>query len=428
MSEKSDIETGDDIPAAQRGWLGSRYRLSKSFWIFLGASCLFNFGMFIFVLLYNLFLLELGYKEDFLGWLSSLTTAGNLVGTLLAVLLTRRFGVKVTVVGFFALISVVCVLRAALLGKVALLSFAFVAGLLFAIWAISLAVVVAQLTTVEQRPIGFSIYMAVAIGIGVVADLAGGHLPNWLATFWPASSGAEIKQHALFIACGLVALSVLPASRLQLARTENSSRISYPRSSFVFRFLVSVAVLNVATAAFNPFANAFFSQYLHVPTQRIGLIFSVGQFTQVVAIVISPLILRRLGLVWGVASMELAAGLSLALMAIGPPSIAAAGFAGFMAFQWMDEPAMESLLMTRVAPHEQSGAAAMMYMTIFAAGAITAPLAGKGIASFGYPSVMSVAAFLLLLGGLLFGMLLKNMEREETSDGELATDVISSTN
>ena len=126
--------------------------------------------------------------------------------------------------------------------------------------------------------------------------------------------------------------------------------------------------------------------------------------------------------------MELAAGFSLALMAIGPPSMAAAGFAGFMAFQWMDEPAMESLLMSRVAPHEQSGAAAMMYMTIFAAGAITAPLAGKGIANLGYPAVMSVAAFLLLLGGLLFGMLLKNMEREETSDGELATDVISSAN
>jgi len=38
---------------------------------------------------------------------------------------------------------------------------------------------------------------------------------------------------------------------------------------------------------------------------------------QVVAILLSPLILRRFGLVWGVVSMELAAGLSLAFLAVG---------------------------------------------------------------------------------------------------------------
>lgn len=414
------MQHSTDDNAAQRNWL-SRYNLGKPFWIFLCASCLFNFGMFMFVLLYNLYLIDLGYKEDFLGWVASATTAGNILGTFAAVMLNRRVGLKVSVTGFFACIPFVLALRALVTGQIALLGFAFLAGLLFSIWAISFAVVIAQLTTDEQRPVAFSVYLATVIGVGVVADPVGGRLPGWLAAWFGIAGAAHAKQMALLLACALLALAFLPASRLRLAAPESGEKVRYPRSPFVLRFLIAVAVMSIATAAFNPFANAFFSQYLRMPAHQIGLVFSGGQFAQVIAILLSPLILRRLGLVWGVATMELAAGLSLALLATGPPAMAAvAGFAGYLAFQWMDEPAMESLLMTRVAAHERSGAAAMMYMTIFAAGAVTAPLAGKGITRFGYPAVMGAAAFLLLLGGMMFGFLLRNIEPKKQSNEEFA--------
>ena len=410
------MQHSTDNNVAQRNWL-SRYNLGKPFWIFLCASCLFNFGMFMFVLLYNLYLLDLGYKEDFLGWVASVTTAGNILGTFAVVSLNRRIGLKASVTGFFACIPFVLALRALVTGQAALLGFAFLAGMLFAVWAVSFAVVIAQLTTDEQRPVAFSVYLATVIGVGVVADPVGGRLPGWLTTWLGTTGAAQAKQMALLLACALLALAFLPASRLRLARPESGEKVRYPRSPFVLRFMIAVAVMSIATAAFNPFANAFFSQYLRMPAHQIGLVFSGGQFAQVIAILLSPLILRRLGLVWGVASMELAAGLSLALLATGPPAMAAvAGFAGYMAFQWMDEPAMESLLMTRVAPHERSGAAALMYMTIFAAGAVTAPLAGKGITRFGYPTVMGAAAFLLLLGGMMFGFLLRNIEPKKQAE------------
>lgn len=414
------MEHSTDNNAARRGWFGSRYKLGKPFWVFLLTSCLFNFGMFIFVLLYNLYLLDLGYKEDFLGWMSSATTAGNILGTFAAVTLNRRIGLKATVISFFAAISAITALRAVVTNEAALLGFAFLAGMFFAVWAISFAVVIAQVTTAEQRPIGFSVYLATVIGVGVIADPVGGHLPGWLAALFGAASAAQAKQWALLTASAFLTLTLWPASRLRLARADSAARVAYPRSQFVLRFLIAVAVLNIATTTFNPFANAFFSKHLQMPAGQIGLVFSGGQFAQVIAILLSPLILRRFGLVWGVAGMELAAGLSLALLATGPPAFAAAlSFAGFMAFQWMDEPAMESLLMTRVAPHERSGAAAMMYMTIFAAGAITAPLAGKGITRFGYTAVIGAAASMLLLGGILFGVLLRNVEPKTDPSGEL---------
>ncbi len=402
----------------------TRYRLGNQFWIFLAASCLFNLGMFMYVLLYNLYLLDLGYKEDFLGWVSSAMTAGNILGAFAAVTFNRHIGLKASVLVFFVSMPIISAMRAVVTDRATLLGFAFLAGTFFSIWAISFAVVIAQVTTAEQRPIGFSVYLATVIGVGVVADPIGGQLPKLLTALFNLTGEAQAKQVALLIACCVVSLAIWPATRLRLARPTGGARVSYPRSQFVFRFLIAVAVLNIATAAFNPFANAFFSQYLRMSADQIGLVFSGGQLAQVVAILLSPLILKRFGLVWGVASMEFAAGLSLVFLATGPPGMmAAVGYAGFLAFQWMDEPAMESLLMTRVQPHERSGAAAMMYMTIFAAGAVTAPLAGKGITQFGYSAVMTVAAFLLLIGGMLFGLLLKKHEREtESPSAELTVN------
>lgn len=397
------------------GWWGSK-NLGRPFLVFLAASCLFNIGMFMFVLLYNLYLLDIGYKEDFLGWMSSLGTAGNLIGTVFAVLLTRLIGLQRSVVVCFAATATIAALRSLVVGEVALLAITFTAGLFFALWAISITVVIAQVTTPESRPFAFSIYLATVIGIGIIADPLGGHLPLWLNHLFGPTSAAQSKQWALLLSAAIVSLAVLPAMRLRLPQVTTEKRATYPRSSFVVRFLIAVAVLNIATAAFNPFASAYFSRYLKLPVEYIGLVFSGSQLAQVVAILLSPLILKKFGLVWGIVYMELAAGISLATLAPAPPvGIAVLGFAGYTAFQWMDEPAMESLLMTKVEPHERSGATALMYMVIFASGAVTAPVAGKGLTRFGYPVVISAAGFLLVLGALLFGLLLKGPVSETTA-------------
>jgi MFS family permease len=422
--QRRDVDSSGEVPGTENvpqglrgvsGWGGIK-NLGRPFFVFLAASCLFNIGMFMFVLLYNLYLLDIGYKEDFLGWMSSLGTAGNLLGTVFAVLLNRLIGLQRSVVVCFAATAIIAALRSLVVGEVALLGMTFTAGLFFALWAISITVVVAQVTTAETRPLAFSIYLATVIGIGIIADPVGGHLPLWLNRLFGPASAAQSKQWALLLSAAIVSLAVLPALYLRLPRVTQEKKATYPRSSFVLRFLIAVAVLNIATASFNPFSSAYFSRYLVMPVESIGLVFSGSQLAQVVAILLSPLILKKFGLVWGIVYMELAAGISLATLATGPPVMfAVLGFAGYTAFQWMDEPAMESLLMTKVEPHERSGATALMYMVIFASGAVAAPLAGKGLTRFGYPVVVSAAAFLLILGALLFGFLLRGSVNDTAS-------------
>ena len=61
-------------------WGWSRLNLSSEFWSFFVASAYYDFGFFIFFLLFNLYLLKLGYNEAFLGLVSSCMLAGSVVG------------------------------------------------------------------------------------------------------------------------------------------------------------------------------------------------------------------------------------------------------------------------------------------------------------------------------------------------------------
>ena len=55
--------------AAGVRWWWKTNPLGTQFWTFLAAAALFNFAFFIYVLLFNLRLLDLGFREDALGFI-----------------------------------------------------------------------------------------------------------------------------------------------------------------------------------------------------------------------------------------------------------------------------------------------------------------------------------------------------------------------
>jgi predicted MFS family arabinose efflux permease len=373
------------VPSVVRSGLRWRRRaggLSRGYWLFLGASLLFVLGMFIYVQLYNLYLLDLGFREDVVGKVSSFSTAGTALGILPAAALARRWGLSKVLLVFFGGLAAVSAVRLALTSVPPILALAFLYGVVFALYAVSLAPAIAQLTSDKARATGFSISTASSIALGIPA--------GWLMGWLPGRLGG--KRPAMLAGCLLVALALWPASRLKIAPAPAEGARLYPRSRFVARFLVVFAIWNLATGAFNPFFATFFA-HLHMPVQRIGHILAGGQLAQVAALMLAPLVLRRLGMVTGTAAMLMATALAMGALAAGPTGMAAAViFAGYTAFQWMTEPGINTLLMDRVQVAERSGAAALMMLVSFAGQFAASWLGGDGIARFGYSVVLACAA------------------------------------
>jgi predicted MFS family arabinose efflux permease len=133
------------------------------------------------------------------------------------------------------------------------------------------------------------------------------------------------------------------------------------------------------------------------------MVYSASQLSQVAAILLAPLIFRRFGLVTGIVYTQIATALALACLArTATASGGALVYVTFMAFQWMSEPGMFSLLMSKVVPAERSGASALNFLVISFANAVAAAVAGSSFNRFGYPAVLAALAGLALGAAILF--------------------------
>jgi MFS family permease len=386
------------LPGALAGgvrWWWKTNGLGRQFWIFLTAAVAFNFGLFIFVLLYNLRLIDLGFREDLLGTIGSAGAIGCVAGTIPAAVAVRRFGLRNAMLGSLGGIAVLTVLRALAVSAAPLVALSFANGLFFAVWAVVLAPSIAAAVDEKRRPMAFSLFFATMLAVGVAGGWAGGKLPLWM----------HGKQPPLLLAAGLAALALWPASRLRLPQPAREARI-YPRSPFLLRYLLPFALWNLATGAFNPFFNAYFAR-LHFPVERIGAVFSAAQIMQVLAVFLAPWIFRRFGLVTGIACMMAATAMGLGGLAAQPSGAAAAlAYMFYSVCQWMSEPGLNTLLMNRVDEGERGGASALNYLVAFSAQAVAAFFAGRLLARFGYPAVLCGAALVATLAAVLLRQLL----------------------
>jgi MFS family permease len=382
--------------------------LTRAFWRFLLTASLYNLPVSIFFLLYNLYLLDRGFKEDTLGVIAGAFTAGSVAGVLPSAAFVHRLGLKPTLVVCFAGTAIACAMRTILLGIPALLASAFTGGALLSIWAVCISPVVASLTSERARPVGFSVIFGSGIGLGVLAGLVGGRLPGWFLSAGMATSQAGAKQIALLAAGAFSLLALWPLAKLRLEAPRARETRSYPMNPFIARFLLAIALWSFATGAFNPFFNAYFARQFRLPVETIGLVFSMSQALQVAAVLLAPIVLRKLGLVRGVAAMQAATAVMLAAVAVSPaPVMAAVLYAGYSSFQYMSEPGIYTLLMNRVPPEQHSGASALNFLAVFGAQALAASVAGAVVSRFGYAAMLSGASAMAACAGLAFWWLLE---------------------
>lgn len=381
--------------------------LSRQYWTFLAASFCLNLGLMIFFFLYNLYLLDNGYKEEFLGAIASAMSIGSIACTIPAGILIERFGLRKSLLLCFVFVPAVSAARAVFAPQWVLLASAFLGGFVTTIWAVAISPAITRLTTEKSRPLGFSIVFSSGIGIGILANLVASRMPGWFAHSRPFVSISQAKQVVLLVGCAIVALGLLPVSRLRFPPAPAADRTLYPRNPFLLRFLPAMALWSLVTGSLSPLANVYFSHYLRMPLERIGIVFSFSSLFQVLAILAAPFLFRKVGLVSAIASTQLATAVILGcLAATSAATPAAVIYIGYTGLLWMSEPGLFSLLTSRVAPGELAGASALNFLVISLTQAIAVAVAGASFARFGYPTVLRAMAGVALAAAVLFHLVL----------------------
>ena len=424
LVETTEISNNRDRPSLlHRITMGGiAKKFDTGFWVFFTAALLFDFGFGLYFFLFNLFLANLHFRENALGLVTGALTMGNVAGSIPISMLSRRFGLRpVLLIGFIAA-PLICVLRTFLTWMPAQIILAFLAGVALSSWTVCFSPTVAKLTSKDNRISAFSIVFATGIGSGTLAGLAGGYIPEWLGAFGRGTHLTNGMRAVLLAACAIAMLGIWPISRLKLGVAEERpmrpNAILHP---FLRRFLPPFALWSIVTGAVTPFAAVYLHQELHVRLTHVGVIFSAAQLSQFVAVLLAPLLLRRLGPITGIICTQLATGVAIfALSQTQNSSSAIALYLAFTGLQFMSGPGIYSLLMNQFTEGDRSTASAVQNMVGATAQGFVAVVAGMLVVSYGYPVLFMGTAGTAVAAALLLYALLREAVKHPAPSVQVA--------
>jgi MFS family permease len=278
---------------------------SRNIRLFLWFNFLWNTGLGIFTLDYNLYIKALGYSQTMVGNIVAMTTLAAAIILVPAGLMNDRFGSKrIVSIGIFLSVAAL-VTRSVITTEQGLLVSAFMTGLSFAFVSVPLLPFMTENSSPEQRVHLFSFNLALVMGASVIGSVLGGLLSD-LFHMWIGLSEVLSLRITILLGVGIAALGIIPALLFESTQKEKAaSRFTFAgrtmwkthKSSLqvIMLFAILGLLSSIAGGMLVPYLNVYFADRFHSSTTAIGIIVSLGQGATAIAYLIGPLIVRRLG-------------------------------------------------------------------------------------------------------------------------------------
>lgn len=289
----------------------------------------------IILILYNLYLVSLGYKADFIGLIYLVVALGAGMAIFPAGACIDRFGGKRILIWSSAAIGLFGASQLVFRQPLPLLVSSFLVGLAGAFPLVVNAPFLTRNSTPTERPQLFSLNIVVNLATIVLGEVLGGVLPLWLRQLpWlmtsPVLNGLlagpalpRSYQLAMLLAGVIAAPSFIPLffmdddRPLRAARENDNSQttkgeetslraairvlqkyISHPRSLLAkpfFMLLLVQAVIAAGAGLFIPYFNIYFVQHLGASSALFGLIDGGANTINALFTLLAPLIAARIG-------------------------------------------------------------------------------------------------------------------------------------
>lgn len=383
-------------------------QFDADFWRYVGSFAVFSVGVYVFAELYPLVLQEAGHGVVVVGDASLALNLGSIAGVIPALFLVRLVGLAATNAACIAGVALASAARLWHTHPAMIYGGAFAAGFFFAVLTVCIAVIVSRLTTPANRALAFSWFFGLTIAAGFVGDTIGGELPDWMAALAPV---AHPKLAAALLACGLSLVAAALALGLRIpGAASGHERLRFPRDRPTLRLLLAVGGWNFAVGLFAPFYVTYFSTYLGASVREIGLDLASGQVVGAIFTIFVPMWIAGWGAVRSVRFMMFTAGTSAFFLSlVASPWAVGVGYAAYMGYVAMAQPAMQTMLMNQVRPEEQAGTSMINSLVTFSAVAAGGFAGGRLIEVLGYPPMLALAGAACMLAAVVFVVMVRGV-------------------
>lgn len=365
----------------------------------------------IFRLLFNFYVLSLGYNEAFLG---NLVTANNLTALLLALpmgyladflgrkasLLTGSLGVAAAVLAMVLWPSApVFVVMNVLMGASQALA------------GVSMGPFLMENSGEKERTYLFSFSSGLQMASASVGNWLGGSLPAWIAGTLLVSPGDSYAYGlALLVVAGGAVLSTLPLlflRNLNVAKSQKSAfaPISYFSSHPVLlgKLILPMLVTSIGAGLIMPFMNVFIRQVYHQPDQAIGVMFAWGSLAMGVGIMLAPPLADRMGKIQLVVISQALSIPFLALLGFSPWfALSAVAYYFRLTLMNMSGPVYQTFVMEKVDITASATVASLVSMSNNFGWAFSPAISGWIQVNYGFGPAFGATIVLYVLSIYLY--------------------------
>lgn len=280
-------------------------------------------GMALFLLLYNLYLIRLGFREDFIGQFTGVFALASGLLAFPTGLLSDRIGRKPFLVGATLCLTVSHFGLCYITSETALLILAFIGGAGAGFIFVNFIPFIGENASPERRGQAIALWMAIQVLTRMFISLTGGALPDLMSHIIGLSTDQpDPFRYALLIGAGCSAIAIFPLlgiraqpSQLQKneSNTEQKPLIPY-KDLAIFTSISSFRGLSTGLSF--PFFNVFFHEELHASTATIGIIFFLSLTIGLPCTLSAPGMLRRFGAVFTLVPLRAIGATTLAIMGL----------------------------------------------------------------------------------------------------------------
>lgn len=393
-----------------------RLRLfSREVRLYLIVSVLIGFSIEgIRAVLFNLYLLRLGYGPTGIGWINAAGALGFALFSLPAGALGTHWGSRRMLIAGVALLAV----GNGMLPLASVMPTAWRTGWVLATtgvaslgvslyWVNGLPFLMSA-TAPSERSHAFAVHVALSPLAGFAGSLIGGALPGSFAAMLglspdhPTAYGYPLTLAAALLLPGVLALWATRGSEAQQTEERVAEAGRAPHGLMALLALIVLFRL-AGRGAVTAFFNVYLDAELNAPTRLIGTLSAAAQVVSVPAALVTPLLVARWGnsriIFWGSLGLALSM-LPLALI----PHLGGAGVAlmGMTALFSVTTAPFRVYSQEVVSPAWRPAMSAALIMAVGLSNGAMAVGGGYIVAALGYRSLFLAAAGLATVGAVLF--------------------------
>jgi MFS family permease len=379
--------------------------------LYLVSIMIFGAAMGINQLLFNFYVLSLGFNEAVLGNLVTARSAASLVAALPMGYLTDRIGRKNAFIAGTAAVALSSLMMVVFPSVAVFTSMNLLLGVAQSLSAVAMGPFLMENSGEKERTYLFSYASGLRMTATSIGEWMGGTLPAMFASMVGVSAvSPQAYQWALGAMVLLTLLSLLPNLLMTENRQPQASRAVFAPVSYMKnnpgklgKLIIPSLIISIGAGMIMPFMNVFFRTVHHQTDAAIGVLFAWGSLAMGIGLMIAPALAEKFGKIEIVVATQALSIPFLALLGFSPWfGVSLAAYYIRLTLMNMSGPVYSTFVLERVDPNSRAMVASLTNMASTFGWAFSPTISGYLQLNYGFGPAFLVTIVTYILATWMY--------------------------